>query len=330
MTRSAVVAVVAWVILVGALIVVDSMYWGWLTQRSRLELALVLALPVFAASLTAVSIRRIVDPKLDVPVLVWIAVIAVGLVLFVMYVVAQSRKHDRNNTHEDDNRRGLFGRNRSSSDSGSKGVGMGRAWAIVSTILSLGAYAAGIALTVWLATAARERGAAPVLVAVAPVEAPGAPSAPPAPTDIIDVADLAAAIAFAKPSLTDTRDAPSAGTRLLVRYAAAKLHWREVVVAKNETSPELVEKDPANEIGKRLCAAGTLARIEKLTVDGTELHAARLVTRTGDAIEMFVIGSTGKLVKRKQARFCGIVTGRLDSAGKPATFAVGMFEQPSR
>jgi hypothetical protein len=109
-----------------------------------------------------------------------------------------------------------------------------------------------------------------------------------------------------------------------------KLTWADVVIAKNETSLALAEKDPPGAWGKRLCASGTLARIEKQTIDSEVLHSARLVTKSGDAIEVYAVGSTGDLVKRKPARFCGVVTGRLDVAGKPATFAVGMFEITTR
>jgi hypothetical protein len=75
-----------------------------------------------------------------------------------------------------------------------------------------------------------------------------------------------------------------------------------------------------------MCVAGPLAKIEKQTVDGIELHVARIAVPNGDAIEMYVVGKTGTLVKRKPAKFCGVVTGRYDGGGPPATFAVGMFD----
>jgi len=155
---------------------------------------------------------------------------------------------------------------------------------------------------------------------------PAAPHASAAPTDILDANSLTAAIAFAVPRMTDDRSAPNAGAMLLARYGAVKLTWADVAIAKNETSLELVEKHPPKAWGKRICASGTVQRIEKQTIDGADLHSVRLVTKTGDAIELFAVGSTGNLVKRKPARFCGVVTGRLVVAGKPATFAVGMFE----
>lgn len=164
--------------------------------------------------------------------------------------------------------------------------------------------------------------------APAPAPVPAAPPAPPtAPGDIVQEKDLAAAIERARPDLTDDRTGPSRGAKLLVRYAAAKLAWNDLVIAKNETSLALVEKDPATAIGKRLCASGTLQQIEKQSVDGTDAFLVLLTTKTGDQLAGYAVGDTGDLVKRKPAKFCGVVTGRLDRAGK-ATFAVGMVHAP--
>jgi hypothetical protein len=206
---------------------------------------------------------------------------------------------------------------------------MGRGWAIFATLVALGMMASSVAISRYFASPAAAA-TVPATKPAPPKLAEAPPPAPPTPRTILETGSFPAAIAFALPKMSDDRSAPNTGAKLLARYGAAKLTWADVVIAKNETSLELVEKDPPKAWGKRLCASGTLARIEKQTVDGTDLYSARLVTKTGDALELFAVGSSGNLVKRKPARFCGVVTGRLDIAGKPATFAVGMFDVAAR
>jgi len=310
MSRSAVVGLIAGAVLVVGLIVAGVIYGDVLVTRSHAEQGIAVGLGVYGAGLAAVSIRRLVDPRLSVPVLAWI-------VLVVFYII---RAFDREKRRQREGRLFLDDDHKSF---GPDGDHMGRGWAILMTLVALALYASGIAVARYFAAQPPPTITAPARLAV-PAEAPS-PAAPAAPTDIVEVASLPAAIAFALPHMTDDRSAPNAAAKLLARYGAAKLTWADVTISKNETSLELVEKDPPKAWGKRLCANGTLARIEKQTVDGTELHSARLVTKSGDAIELFAVGSTGNLVKRKPARFCGVVTGRLDVAGKPATFAVGMF-----
>ena len=312
MSRSAVVALIAGAVLAVGLIVAGVIYGPALVTKSHVEQGMAIGLGVFGAGLAAVSIRRIVDPRLRVPVLAWIVLVG----FFIIRAFDRERRRQREGRLLLDDDHKSFGPD---------GDHMGRGWAIVMTLVAFAVYASGIAVAGYFASRPpRPAIAAPAKVATT-AEAPP-PAAPAAPKDIVEVASLPAAITFALPYMTDDRSAPNAGAKLLARYGAAKLTWADVVITKNETSLELVEKDPPNAWGKRLCADGTLARIEKQAVDGTELHSARLVTKSGDALELFAVGSTGKLVKRKPARFCGVVTGRLDVAGKPATFAVGMFE----
>jgi hypothetical protein len=310
MSRSAVVALVVGLVLVAALGVVGAIYKDSLVTASRLGVAIIFAAAVYGAALAAVSIRRIVDPKLPVPILAWIAV----AVFWVMSILGKKDGDASSSTS-------------TPTASTSSDDGMGRVWAMFSTLAALVLYGGAIAFVVYLAKhPAREAQAAkavaeePAVVAPRPVVR--------VPKDIVEAADLAAAIAIARPRLTDSRDAPSAGAIELTRYAAAKLRWQDVAVAKDETSTALVEKDPPAAIGKRLCASGTLARIEKADVGGAAIYAARLVTKDGDAIEIHAVGSTGALVKRKPARFCGVVVGRLDLT-KPATLAIGMFDLPA-
>ncbi|MBA3465391.1 MAG: hypothetical protein H0T46_36000 [Deltaproteobacteria bacterium] len=318
MSRAWVTTLAVGILLLAAFGVVVEPYWPGLSAHAWWEIALVITLGAYGACFAAVSIPRIVDPRLSIPLLAWI-LIAVG------YTAGAFRRAERRREmHDHELEVRAFG-------PGDDRKHMGRGWAIFATLFAFGMIASSVALVRYFAsrpvdpTAATTRQAPPRSAA-----APAPAAAPRVPTNILDVGDLPGAIAFALPSMTDDRRAPNVGAKLLARWGTAKLTWTEVVPPTNETSLELAEKDPSQAWGKRLCASGTLARIEKLTIDGTELHSARLVTKTGDALELYVVGNTGTLVKRKPARFCGVVTGRLDVAGKPATFAVGMFEIRAR
>lgn len=324
MSRSAVVGWFTGVAFLVAFGVVANMYKHGLHGHRWWILAITIGLGVYGALLTGVSVRRIVDPTLETP---WPALL-VALVFIIMAALgkAEKRKTDGDPNYlvdKDDDK-----------DAGPSGGPMGLGWAILSTMLGLALYAGGIGM-LWTfahpsaahATTA-ERAPTPTPTPTPPVSTTTTTITAPPPADILDSYNLAAAIDFARPQFTDDRGAPNRGAKLLVRYAAAKLAWKDLAIAKNETSLELVEKDPPKAMGKRLCVSGTLARIEKTTVDGTDAFAARLTTKTGDALELFAVGDTGNLVKRKPAKFCGVVTGRLDVEGTPATFAVGMLAKP--
>lgn len=318
MSRSAIVMVVAGAILLGVLAVVAQHYWVPLDARGPVFKFLVLGAGVYGALLAAVMIRRIAEPSLPMPILAWI----VAIVWFVIGLIgAATRKddHHHHSLHDHDPAK--------SSSFGKNGTGMG--WAIFLTLLGLGMYAAGIGFTYWSSKHLLEAPAttAPSTTAVvAPEPAPTAKPGSAKPQTIFDQPNLAAAIAFARSQLTDTRDAPSPGAKQLAAYIAVKSSWADLAVAKNETSLEVVERDSAKQIGKRLCVSGALAKIEAQKLDGIDLHSARINLANGDAIEMFAVGKIGTLARRKPAKFCGVVTGRFDGGGAPATFAVGMFD----
>jgi hypothetical protein len=336
MSRSAIVSLVVGLLMLGALAIVESHYWPGFSLRSGLAIGLVLTLAIYGALLTAASFRRCIDPWLPTPVFAWILVGIWWIFDFItslwmtasadVVIVEEVIVYDSGGS-------GVY-------DDDSMGIG----WAIFSTLFGIGMYVTGIWLTHFLAIHHMPHHFEPSHKVVkkhhepqpepprpeSPRPESPKPTKPSAPTakpsgNIDDAKDLAAAIAITKPSMTDERNEPSVGSRDLARYAAKKLHWKDVAVATNETSLALAEKDPPKALGKRLCESGTLERIEKQGLWGVELHNARMVTKSGDALEMLVAGPTGTLVKRNQTRFCGVITGRLDK-GKPATLAVGMFE----
>lgn len=122
-------------------------------------------------------------------------------------------------------------------------------------------------------------------------------------------ADLKEALVLAQPL----------STTLLARYAVAKLRFAELDVAP-ETTLGHIEKDFRSELGKRMCIIGEVRRIERADMDGRKVFVGDLRTVEGDRIGYLAVGSTGDLVKRSTARFCGVVTDKLQ--------LVGMFDLP--
>jgi hypothetical protein len=304
---------------------------------------------VLFAACTAVSIGRIAEPSKPTPVLIKVTMIVLGIGAAILWIISlfSGGSSSRRSGYYDDDR--YYGSSRSAYDSGytettttttsgpPKPPGMGLVWAIVSTICFGAVYATCLIVMLWLVG---DFGAPGVPKApgnkVATKQQQQAPRPPPPPTpapqpppppanDITSTPTLDAAIAFAKPDLSDNRHTPSPGAKLLAKWGALKMRFVDVAVATNETTMQLAVADPMKAVGKRLCAAGTIARFDKATVDGTDLVTAR-VTVARDALEVYAVGPVGALAVNKAARFCGVVTGRLDVAGKPSTFAVGMFE----
>lgn len=138
---------------------------------------------------------------------------------------------------------------------------------------------------------------------------------PPIPT-------LAETLARVEPQLGD--GARNRGAWELARYASQHLAWRDVIVTDVETTIPLVLKDSDLERGKRLCATGSLADIEREDLDRRPVFVGVLRTADGDDVHFIAVGSSGSLVKRSTATVCGIVTGR----AQKAVVLVGMFDLP--
>lgn len=107
------------------------------------------------------------------------------------------------------------------------------------------------------------------------------------------------------------------------KLASHRVRWSEVDVP-SQTSLAKVEKDPAAEKGKRVCAEGTIDRITKKDLAGRPHFEGALLTQDGDRVVFVASGSTGELVKRDRAKLCGVVTGTVE--GSTAVF--GMFDLP--
>ena len=329
MSRSVVVMLVAGAILLGVLAFVFKHYWPAIAVEPTKTKVLIFTLGGYGALLAAVMIRRIVEPSLDMPILAWL-IAGVWMIYRAFHKTPEERRieeeNDRMNRTPDPEQSSSFGNN-----------GTGIWWAIGLTVVGLGMYAAGIT-GAWLLNEKQKPSSATAKPKAEP--APPAPAPPPTKTtvdvktsevnrpssdDITDLPNLPAAVAVTTRQTTADSE-PSDGSKRLARWLAKKGTWADVSVAKSETSIELVEKDAASQRGKRLCLAGTLERIEKQTFEGVEVHEARVITAQKDAVEVYAVGRTGALVKRKPAKFCGVVTGAQRDGKAIVTFAVGMFD----
>ena len=144
---------------------------------------------------------------------------------------------------------------------------------------------------------------------------------------------LSAAVAAIKPDMGDTANEDGLGFGLLGVWAMKSMRWKDVDVDANETSPALVQKDPDEGRGKRLCAPGTVIQIALDKSDFGKGFVGLFTTEAGNIFRFFAVGSTGSLVERSQARLCGVVTGKYDYANSGggvghAIAVVGMFDLP--
>lgn len=156
----------------------------------------------------------------------------------------------------------------------------------------------------------------------------------PEPRDVIMTKKtVAEALTVARPHMVDEFDKSSQGTVLLGAWAAKHLQWRDVVVAKDETSHARVQKDVLNELGKRLCTRGTIVQINTVRIAEGTIYVGLLANNAMNLFHFAAARSTGDLVQSSGARFCGIVTGRYDyknSGGGTghAVDVVGVFDLP--
>jgi hypothetical protein len=150
---------------------------------------------------------------------------------------------------------------------------------------------------------------------------------------ILEIDTFLSAVAYAKPSMADSVEMVDEGTLLIFAWAQKRLRWGDVNVARNETSPALVRKDPDAERGKRACVRGTIVEIKVFRLDFGRGYEGLLMTNDVQFVKFGAVGSTGTLVADSPARFCGVVTGEHAfanvSGGQTRTvLMVGMFDLP--
>lgn len=318
MSRSAQVAWAAVALLLAGLAGTALARWEALAAWPPAARVAVLAAGVLGASLAALSIRRIVEPRLPTPVAVTVTAILVGLALVVLWVVVAVRRAARTDARTDDGtRRSLFARDEPAGRGGDRSPGMGLPWAIVATLLALGLYAGAIALfhvplhpPAGVATAS----------AATPEAPPSAPvaSVPPAAPGRLAAPDLAAAIAQVRPRLSDAPDGGADGIAALAAYVAADVSWTALALATDTSARALA----AAALGTSACVSGRVVRVEVVAGEPAR-HAGRLAIAGGSAVELIAVGGAPR--RRTTARFCGVVAGRSARGGAPAPLLVGRF-----
>ncbi len=160
-------------------------------------------------------------------------------------------------------------------------------------------------------------------------------SAAPEPAPSVAIRDkptLAEALAYAKPHFVEEFDRHTRGGKLLAAWAVRHLRWADVAVTKNETSPGLVKKDADLERGKRLCVSGPIVQIKSVETEGVKVFRG-IIMAGPEAVYFFAAGSTGEIVARSHARYCGVATARFsfNNTNGGVTHGietVGMFDLP--
>lgn len=164
-----------------------------------------------------------------------------------------------------------------------------------------------------------------------PTSNPQAPPAPPKPA-VMSARNLSQAISIAKPEMSDTEDTVSAGAVTLAIWASANMKWSELR-ALPATEHALVMKDPDQERGKKMCISGHIIEIAAEKTDWGKFFEGGIWGDDDNLYRFTAVGSTGALVAKSRAGFCGVVIGRQDyqnSAGGTAhaVYLVGMFNIP--
>jgi len=154
------------------------------------------------------------------------------------------------------------------------------------------------------------------------------------PIDVImDHRSLSGAISYAKKYMGSTRDKPSKGALIFGAWSMKRLKWSELQLVE-KTKYALVEKDPETEIGKKMCVRGKVIQIRAERTSYGKMFTGLMfkgASYRSNVVSFFAVGSTGEIVARKRARFCGIVTGiyTYSNTGGGTTHAVqmvGMFK----
>lgn len=151
--------------------------------------------------------------------------------------------------------------------------------------------------------------------------------------EILKHESLAEALNYAKPFMSDTQNETSVGANLFAYWAAKKgLSWTELN-SLGETKFSLVKKDSEVYRGQRICRSGRVIQISVERFEKSKVYHGLLMTNDGDLASFIAVKSTGELVERSWAKFCGVVIGnyQYSNSGGGTSYAVqlvGMFDLP--
>jgi GYF domain 2 len=167
-------------------------------------------------------------------------------------------------------------------------------------------------------------------------EAVATPTPEPAPPThgelLARTADLSTAIAILKPDFELTGEGNAPAAALLATWSGLHMTWPALQKIP-ETQKALVMKEPAAEVGKRLCWSGSVFEISTDHSAGYQVYDGGIMGDDGGIVRFFAVGSSGDIVEHSWARVCGIVTGAVayPNSGGGTTHGVhvvGMFDLP--
>lgn len=152
--------------------------------------------------------------------------------------------------------------------------------------------------------------------------------------DLLEMKSFDEAVSFAKPFMIPKFGETSQGAQLLAIWSVSHdISWSDVSITpgKSMTSFSKVMKDQSEELGKHMCVAGFLIQIEVKHLSNSKVADGLLMDEAERLYSFSALGSSGDLVAKSSAKFCGVVTGRFDysNSGGGAGHAVelvGMFD----
>lgn len=125
----------------------------------------------------------------------------------------------------------------------------------------------------------------------------------------------------------------SNGAAKLAIWSAENMRWDELN-ALPIGKYAMVMKDSESQLGNRICVSGSVIEIVvDNSVPGKKIFIGGMFDDGGRIYRFIAVRSTGEVVERSRARFCGVITGQQhypNSAGgvAHAVFLVGMFDLP--
>lgn len=149
---------------------------------------------------------------------------------------------------------------------------------------------------------------------------------------VLDQPTFAAALAYTRPVVVDYDYGN--GQFLLTVWAIPHLRWADIEVGAPETSFPLVKKDPDAERGKRLCADVTVLDIAATGTGLGKRYTGLMISRSFPTVPyaFTAVRSTGDIVERSAARFCGYVLAlhryKSNDGPREGLQVLGMFDLP--
>lgn len=119
--------------------------------------------------------------------------------------------------------------------------------------------------------------------------------------------------------------------RMLVWHTVVGINWQDINNL-TETSYPKMKKDILAESGKKYCFEGMVRHIVVDRTFEVPLTHAVMYVPYEDYVFVLAVGSSGDIVEKKSARFCGIATGTRDyqtaMGTNSAPYLLGMFDLP--